>query len=443
MGANGIKGMVAAPKGEILRPLSAEDLSILALEDETVAGHTCKVIVLGERIDPVRLRAAIAGRLVRAPQLRMRLAQDGGKPCWVTDQQPDLERHVVACECGEAPLDAAALRAEITRLFEQRLDRTRPLWQIDVIPELAGAGSALVWRIHHALADGMTTMKIAGAAMWDDAESLDANVLPAAAAKGSAPTSFAHQRLGGVRAAVREAPRPWQRSPLDGPISSRRAVAFLSIELGALRRVARAAKGATVNDAILSIVAGGLRGWLEHHHGRLDSLRVKVPVSLHGAQASATDGADPGNRDSFFCLDLPLGSADPLERLRAIHHATKLRKHGHDAEQLDTLMRQLGRVPRLRQFAETVMAHPRSFALNVSNVPGPRRPVHVLGSRVLAIYPLAEIREHHMLRIAVTSVGDALDFGLVADPTLLGDVERLATLIRAEADQLVSRLRAV
>jgi hypothetical protein len=123
-----------------------------------------------------------------------------------------------------------------------------------------------------------------------------------------------------------------------------------------------------------------------------------------------------------------------------IQHATRARKQGEDAQRLDALMRELGRVPELRQFADRVLAHPRWFALNVSNVVGPRRPCRVLGSRVNELYSLAEIREEHALRIAVISLCDSLNFGLVADPTLLEDLPGMAADIEAEAAALVAQV---
>jgi diacylglycerol O-acyltransferase len=163
-------------------------------------------------------------------------------------------------------------------------------------------------------------------------------------------------------------------------------------------------------------------------------------VSLHGIAGTLEDEhSDPGNRDSFFCLDLPLGAADPIERLAAIRKATRARKQAHDAQQLDALMRELGRAsPRLRRFAEQALAGPRSFALNVSNVPGPREPVHVLGAPVRALYSLAEIRARHALRVSVASLADSLNFGLCADPTLLIDVDQLAEDMHAEAAALLA-----
>jgi diacylglycerol O-acyltransferase / wax synthase len=429
-------------KGTGARRLSPEGQRILALENETVAGHTCKVIELDGPIDVDRLRASIAERLPRAPKLSMRLTEIDGAPWWIPDPQVDTAAQVV--ESGRcAAADEAGFLATVSAVFAQHLDRSRPLWRMDVIPRIPGGGSALVWRIHHALADGLTAMRMAGAALWDEepARTGSAGQGRGASATGGA-AAVQHHRLDGLLSAVREAPQPWLRSPFDGHIDGRRAVAFTTAGLGDLRRVAAATDGATVNDAVLAVVAGGLRRWLEAHHGHLGAVRVKVPVSLHTPPLTTGEAdSQPGNRDSFFCLDLPLGSADPLQRLTAIRRATRVRKQGHDAQHLDALMRGLAHTPRLSRFADRILAHPRSFALNVSNVPGPRRPIQVLGVPVRALYTLAEIREHHALRVSVVSLADSLNFGLVADPTLLDGVDQLAADMHAEAAALIAYRR--
>jgi wax ester synthase-like acyl-CoA acyltransferase family protein/uncharacterized protein DUF1298 len=418
--------------------LSREDLRILALEDETVAGHTCKVILVHGQLDADQLRASIAGRLPRVPRLSLRLAERDGEPWWVPDPELDLTERVVRSDLAGTG-DDAGLRTAVAAIFAQHLDRSRPLWRIDVLPGLAGDRSALVWRIHHALADGMTAMAMASAVLWDEAP-VTRPVRHRPPAGPAAQEAASSHLLGDLRTAAREAPQPWHRSPFDGHIDARRSVAFSHAGLDALRQVCHVTGGATVNDAVLTVVAGGVRRWLEAHHGRLGAVRVKVPVSLHNPAGAAHSPADPGNRDSFFCLDLPLGSADPLDRLAAIRHATRLRKQGHDAQHLDSLMRELAHVPPLGRFADRVLSHTRSFALNVSNVPGPRQPVHVLGYPVEAMYSLAEIGQHHALRIAVVSLAGTLNFGLVADPSLLDDVDQLAADLQAEAAALTACL---
>jgi WS/DGAT/MGAT family acyltransferase len=444
MGATASGAAAVGSSGDRGERLTEEDLSILALENETVAGHTCKVLILEDQIEADALRASIASRLHGAPRWCLRLAEVDGERRWEPARELDLNAHVV--EAGSSqPLGLLEFRQTVARTFEQRLDRSRPLWRIDVIPRLAWAGSALLWRIHHALADGSASMQMARAALWDEEPPPRGRQAGSRRPPGPARSHqrIAHDRLAALRVAMRQAPQPWLQSPFSGRIGAEREVAFAAVELEGLRSVARIAGGATLNDAVLTVVAGGLHRWLEHQHGHLDAVRVKVPVSLHGPAGAGTSRAQPGNRDSFFCLDLPVGPAEPLERLAAIHRATRTRKDGHDAQLLDDLMRELAKVPPLRELAERALAHPRSFALNVSNVIGPRRPCRVVGSRVNELYSLAEIREQHALRIAVVSLCDSLNFGLVADPTLLEDVAGMAADIEAEAAALVAQVRDV
>ncbi len=440
MTAEGSARGFATPTDELVAcPLSPEDLSILGLENETVVGHTCKIIVLDGRIEVDELSASIASRIQLAPELSLRLEEIGGAACWTSDGTLDLNAHVVKHE-APGPLDDAALRAAVAELFQQRLDRFRPLWRMDVIPELAEGRSAIVWRIHHALADGATATRLAGEVLWDERPQAGSTHFSKQVAQTLSPGRPSRRGMPAIPALLRESPRLLQRSPFDGHIGARRSVAFASASVLGLHRAAAACDGATVNDAVLAVVAGGLRRWLEAGHGHLGSVRVKVPVSLHGIAAGPGEEQHQlGNRDSFFCVDLPLGSIEPMQRLEMIRRATRTRKDGHDAERLDALMRELGRAsPRLRQFAERVLAHPRSFALNVSNVRGPNRPVSVLGLTVRSFHSLAEIRERHALRVAVMSMADTLSFGLCSDPTLIADVDKLAEHMQLEATALAN-----
>ena len=405
--------------------LSPEDRAILDLECPTVAGHTCKVIVLGPGAPGVAaLRETIGARLGAAPQLTRRLGGDPASPAWVDDPDFDLRNHVGVDEAG-----GADLRATVARLFEQHLDRERPLWRLDVVP-LASEAAALVWRIHHAVADGTTTMRFARALLWDP----EAEEAAAEPRVGPAHTQDEARRRGHLAGFLeREFARSRTRSPFDARIGTRREIAFATAPLRDLHEAARRLGGATVNDAVLASVAGGLRRWIEHHHGTLGDLRAKVPVSLHH------EGEDAGNRDSFFAVSLPLHEGDPVARLRAVQQQTAVRKAEHDAQELDELMRELARIsPGLERFCARVERSPRRFALNVSNVPGPRERMSVHGAPVEELHTIAEIGERHALRISVLSYAGDLYFGLCADPAIVADLDALGRGIEAEAQALIS-----
>ena len=192
-----------------------------------------------------------------------------------------------------------------------------------------------------------------------------------------------------------------------------------------------------MNDAVLATVAGGLRRWVQEHHGHLGDVRVKVPVSLHH------ESDDAANRDSFFTVSLPLNQPDPVARLRETQAATSVRKADDDAQTMDTLLRRLGDMsPSLKRLCVRIEESPRSFAVNVSNVPGPRLPVTLLGAPVEALFSIAEIGERHALRVAVTSLGDTLSFGICADPGIVEHVQTIADGIQAESQSLTAAATA-
>jgi diacylglycerol O-acyltransferase len=411
-------------------PLAPEDRAILAIESATVAGHTCKVVLVGEGApDADALRALVARRIDAAPMLTRRLGGDDDAPVWIADPDFDIAAHVAAAPEG-GPVDDAGLRAEVARLFEERLDRSRPLWRMDVVA--LTTGTAIVWRIHHALADGTAAMRYARALLWDAEPGAPPPAQAPAAGTEHPDEERRRRHLAGFL--HRELARSHDRSPFDGRIGGRREIAFATVPMGALHDAARRLGGATLNDAVLSVVAGALRRWVQDRHGDLRDLHVRVPVSLHH------EGDDAGNRDSFFTVPLPLGEGDPVARLHAVHEQTARRKADDDAESMDTLLHELSHAsPKLQRFAARLQESPRRFAVNVSNVPGPRGAVHVLGAPVRGLHSIAEIGERHALRVAVVSVAGALCFGLCADPAIVDDLQAMADGVEAEAALLSRR----
>jgi hypothetical protein len=375
-----------------------------------------------------RLRERVAERIALAPALTCKLGGSTREPCWAQDARFDIAEHIVAAPV-DGPLDDAGLLELVARLFERHLDRSRPLWRIDVAP-LAEGGSALVWRIHHSLADGTACMRYGRTLLWDDG--LEATMSKArASAVHDADESRRRAHLAGFLR--REYSRERLRSPFDGMIGTSREIAFASTSLPALHEAAKELDGATVNDAVLTIVAGAIGRWTRLRHGELGSIRVRVPVSLHH------EGDAVANEDSFFSLELPLNELDPVARLCAVHAATRERKAAGDAQHRELLLHELADVsPRLEQFLTRLEGSPRRFALSVSNVPGPPVPVSVLGAPVQRLHAIAEIGERHALRVSAVSLAGLLCFGFCADPGLVDHLQAMAEGLESEAQELLN-----
>jgi diacylglycerol O-acyltransferase / wax synthase len=440
--------------------LTAEDSRILKLERGAIRGHTCKVIVLERSdgrplptLDAIR-RHVLAG-LGAAPRLRQRIVPTPlrvAEPVWVDDAEFDIARHVVPVAWA-SDSDSGSdghLSAIVGRLMCERLERSRPLWRLDVVERLDEDSMALVWRIHHSLADGTTGVRFGSEVLWsEDPEPVarppvpwSPRPVPGAAsllALGVADRARRHVRharaaigprasRAEVRHAVgRELRRSAAVTSLAQAAGPARAVAFAAAPLDACKLVGKAiGDGVTVNDVVLAIIAGGIRTWLEHDGGQMEGIRVKIPVSLH----HEGEGAGIGNRDSYFFVDLPVTEPDVAKRALAINRETTERKLGHDAE---TLYR-LGTHPFVSRWAMS----PHVFTFNVSNVRGPANDVYVLGARIRELYSLAEIAQQHALRVAVISATGSLFFGLCADRDAVKDLDVLAAGLRRSADELLA-----
>ncbi|HEX4218490.1 MAG TPA: WS/DGAT domain-containing protein [Acidimicrobiales bacterium] len=410
----------------VAKPLGSEDVAILALESDTIAGHVCSVLMLDGELSREAFIGRLAERIGRTPLLTCRLEERPDGYFWVSDPHFRLEDHVPGTP-AQPPCDRTGLCDAVAQLFEQHLDRTRPLWSMALLA-LEGGDSALVWRMHHALADGTTSALFAERLLWDGT---DKTVTTASVHARQDVSDGARRRKHLAALLGREFGRQHGASPFDGTVGTTREIGLAQVSLSRLRQAAGVVDGATVNDAILAVVAGALRRWIEYRHGGLTDVRVRVPVSLHG------DHDEELNRDSYFSLQLPVHVVDPVARLRAVQRATSRRKTDADAERLELLYHDLALLsPRLRRFATNLENSPRRFALSVSNVPGPRSPVSILGHPVTGSFGIAEIGERHALRIAVHSLVDQLGFGLCADPQLVPELQRMAVAIEEEAEAM-------
>lgn len=451
--------------------LSPDDAAILRLESDAVTGHTCKVVVLEPaeegRPSLVDLRRRVGGRLWRAPRARRKVAATPlglAPPVWVDDQGFEIPAHVTARAAGAGE----RLEAVVSELMSRRLDHTRPLWHMDLVGPFADGSSAVVWRIHHAMADGMICVRLAADLLWDRAEAAEEDPGPPwlperpppprrlladalaerAAGAGSAlagagraladPRRIASgaRRLGSLPGALRRELRPAARaSPLDEHISSRREVAFVRHPLEELKRAEHAARErlglhVTINDLLLAAVAGGIGRWLADERLPLDPMRVQVPVSLH-----RPGEGEVANRDSFLFLDLPCAEPDPDRRLRRITDEAETAKGHHDAEALYSFFHGLAHLGPLGRAGVRLASGPHEFSLAVSNVPGPSEKLSVLGRPVRDVFSVAEPADRHALRVTALSCSGTMGVAMCTDPTHLHGLDGLAEAIGQELDE--------
>lgn len=447
-----------------MQRLSPDDTRILRLESDVIAGHTLKVVIVEppEDGDPPTLelvRRRVQSRLAGVRRLRQRLAPTPlgvATPAWVDDTSFDIRRHVRLA--SEPVRDRADLISFAGMVMAERLDHLRPLWCIDFVGPLEDGRTALVIRIHHCMADGVTALRMLSQLLWDhdgeDSEpgpsiTWEARPQPSAARLLAAGVGSRVRDLGnavsnGARAAA--SPRRWRDTgrglaalpgtlrrelwpigadtAFDQRIGGDRELAFTSCSLADLKRVEHSVgDGTTVNDVILAIVAGAIRRWLSTHDEPMETMRVQIPVSMHHRDE---DGDALGNRDSFLFCELPISEPDPRARLEAINAETKDRKEHHDPDELYSFFHSLSHIRPLYKAASGFASGPREFALSVSNVPGPREPVSLLGANVAELYSVAEPADRHALRASAISLAGTMGLGFCTDPGAVPGVADLA-----------------
>ncbi|ALC25109.1 wax ester/triacylglycerol synthase domain-containing protein [Streptomyces pristinaespiralis] len=412
--------------------LSADDARLLELESVAIAGHTLKMVLLepaGTPLDLDRLRESVDARLAAGSRGRERVALPAAH--WVADDEFDIAAHVRRRD-GTAGIDERGVWAVAGELMSERLDHRRPLWAFDVLGPLADGREAVVARIHHAMADGISCLRFLDDVMWEP--SGDAPSPPRAAAVPAAGGPPGHELRRLPATLLRELGHRAGDSVLDRRIGAARELAFTTAPLAELKAIGASRPGrATVNDVLLASVSGALRAWLTGAGERVGRLRAQVPVSLHHRDEGP---ADLGNRDSFLNVDLPLAEPDPLARLDRISTGTAVRKAAGDAQELYDLFHALARCPPLERAVERVTAGPHGFSLSISDVPGPRGALAVTGRPVEKLYSVAEPAQRHALRVSAISYAGTVGVGICTDPGALPGITGLADAISGSIDEL-------
>jgi diacylglycerol O-acyltransferase / wax synthase len=456
--------------------LTSVDASFLVQEKRASHMHVGAILLFeGPPPDYSDFLDGIESRMHLTPRYRQKLAFprfEMGRPMWVDDPCFNLEYHVRHTALPR-PGSFDQLLKLAGRIYSQRLDRSKPLWETWLVQGMerdggeAGARFALITKTHHSMIDGMAGVDLASVLF--DVEPVPRKVEPepwtpqplpsdaeliAEGVKGIVKTPFdmaqravrAIQSPGRTAREVREAAEgigevawaglnPAPSIPLNVPIGPHRRIDRVRAELAELKLI-KNELGGTVNDVVLTIVSGALRRWLRSRGVRTEGLELRalVPVSIRADD----EAGQLGNRIAAMRGPLPVYVDDPVERLRIVREAMTGLKDSKQALGAEV-------IAGLEDFAPpTILAQAsrmnfstRLFNLIVTNVPGPQFPLYLLGRELQEIVPLAFLPEDHAMAVAIMSYNGVLDFGLLGDYDAMPDIDFFADAIRESLTELM------
>lgn len=405
-------------------------------------------------------REVVSSRLELVPRFRQLLhvpPRRLGGPLWIDAPVFDVRDHVRTLAVP-APGGEEQVLTAVEHLRRRRLERSRPLWELWFLTGLPDSRVALFVRMHHCIADGM-----AGVATMARFLDLSPDVTPSPPAPwipAPAPTEQELERdlrlhrraawrargaaLGHPVTAMRQAvaawpairelvaDRPLPATSLDRVVGQDRSLGLVRARLDVVKQISRTHQ-ATVNDVLLTAIAGGLRALLSHRGEPVEGtvLRIYVPISLHqGERAEAH-----GNLIAQMVVPLEIGVADPVARLRRTARETVERK--------SKLRPNLGKVPHRGIGGRVFLRLVDRQRVNVSsaNIPGPAVPLYFAGARLLEVFPMVQLLGKNSLTIGAMSYAGQFNMMVVADRDGYPDLGVFAEGMQADLRTLELQLR--
>lgn len=445
------------------------------------------------------LAARLRERLLAFDRFRQRVVTEGTSAWWVDDEDFRLDRHLKSVTLP-APGGEAQLRELVGRLATRPLDPRYPLWQFHVVDGFNGS-TALVIRIHHCIADGVALVRVAlsltdeavelsadpiasaapmaQAALSEDAQAASPDVeredlddepahenlhgfeqffrplarsakLVAKAAGTALGTSVEIAGDGPLREAIaKAAPKATadalrialmtedSRTALKGTPGGRKRVAWnVPLPLPEVKAVCKVL-GVSVNDVLLSCVAGALHRYLESRgeHTAGKELRAMVPVNLRPLD----EPLSLGNRFGLVPLTLPVGIPNPIERLYEVRRRMDELKGGFQGPIAFAILGAVGAAPRAVQKLLLDYLASKGTAV-MTNVPGPREPIRIFGRTLSRMMFWVPQSGDIGLGVSILSYGGGVEFGVIADTRICPEPQRIIDEFQPEFERLLLTL---
>jgi diacylglycerol O-acyltransferase / wax synthase len=456
--------------------LSLGDALFLYLERAGMPLNVASVSVFEGSIPFSAFARFIASKLPLVPRYRQRIAVPPfniGLPAWENDPDFDLRNHLrhVTLKRGTD----AEFKTAVATILSANMERHRPLWDLTLVRGLNGDRTAVVVRIHHCLADGISGIGLMNVLMDQSP------IPPHLARRASVPAlppppppalldSFLEACFSGVQrvltaqsellsmaerivASTGVKPKPLEEPPAaaDAAVALFDQLTRLIPEVGTpVERLpfnvicrgpqnfywteiplvdikaVKDACDATVNDVALAAMVSAVRRYAELHgvcvKGR--ALRIVVPVSVRGQD----DVSELGNRITFLPVTLPLDIRSPRKLMLAVRAQTTLLKSARLAELVALAGTLLGTIPNPLQalLGPLVSQLPISLCnLIFTNVRGPAAPLYLLGHQMIACYPYVPIGGEMGMNCAMLTYNGTAFFGFTGDSHAIPDLERL------------------
>jgi WS/DGAT/MGAT family acyltransferase len=442
--------------------LSSIDRAWLRMEDPTHPMIITVLLVFDAPIDFEQLQAVLERRLLQFPRFRERVSwsrEDGGSAVWEDDPSFDLDHHLVRTSLP-VPGDDVALRAVVSKLLSRQLDFSRPLWQIHLIEPYHG-GCALVGRVHHCLADGPALVHTlyaladgaeytpgAGDLLRDSAEPVQrrwgdlAGQLtellwregPGLLRNPQRLWSFARLGLDATQSLHKLVTRPHDPDTVfRGALGVVKCAAWSEpARLEDIIAIGRLV-GGTVNDAMLSASAGALRRYLQGRGEPVAGLTVRAGLSVD--LRSLADGPRLGNQAGAVLVGLPIGVADPLERLALVKREMNALKRSPEGILVRGLLRAMGQAPPETQEALVEAYCTRDSAV-MANVRGPSETIHLAGATLGSLFFWAPAFGRTGLGLNIISYAGQVRLCVVTDQGLVPDPETIVGEFQLELEEL-------
>jgi WS/DGAT/MGAT family acyltransferase len=417
----------------------------------------------------------VRSRLHLVPRYRQKLSTpplETGRPLWVDDPNFNLEYHV-RHSALPSPGNEHQLFRLAGRIASQRLDRSKPLWEMWLVEGLENDRFALICKTHHSLVDGVSGVDLATVLLdlernptppslelepWQPHSEPSSAELVLAGVKGLVGTalelleralraaaqparsaSVLAEAAEGLGELVWAGLNPAPQTPLNVEIGPHRRFQVVRQELADYKEV-KNALGGTVNDVVLAVVSGALARWLRSRKVRTEGLEMRalVPVSVRREDQRHT----LGNQLTAMRGPLPVYISDPVARLRFIRQAMDGLKESKQAVGAATIARVNNLAPpTILAQASRIQFSTRLFNLIVTNIPGPQFPLYLLGRQLEDLFPVAFLPQHHALAVAIMSYDGGIDYGLLGDFDALPDIDVIAEGIEKSLAELLRAAR--